>query len=53
VVLVEHNIAEVVRIASRLAVLHNGALLAEGLPAAVMARADVRAAYLGKAGSDA
>ena len=53
VVLVEHNIAEVVRIASRLAVLHNGALLAEGLPAAVMARADVRAAYLGKGSSDA
>ena len=53
VVLVEHNIAEVVRIASRLAVLHNGALLAEGLPATVMARGDVRAAYLGKAGVDA
>ena len=53
VVLVEHNIAEVVRIASRLAVLHNGALLAEGLPAAVMARADVRAAYLGKADAHA
>ncbi len=52
IVLVEHNIAEVVRIVKRLAVLHNGALLADGDPAAVMARADVRAAYLGKA-SDA
>jgi len=47
IVLVEHNIAEVVRIASRLVVLHNGALLAEGAPDAVMARSDVRAAYLG------
>lgn len=48
IMLVEHNIAEVVRIAKRLAVLHNGALLAEGLPATVIARDDVRAAYLGK-----
>ena len=30
IVLVEHNIAEVVRIVKRLAVLHNGALLADG-----------------------
>ncbi len=49
IMLIEHNIAEVVRIAKRLAILHNGALLAEGAPAAVIARDDVRAAYLGKA----
>jgi branched-chain amino acid transport system ATP-binding protein len=47
IVLVEHNLGEVTRIARRLLVLHNGALLAEGSPRAVMARADVRDAYLG------
>ncbi len=47
IVLVEHNLGEVTRIARRLLVLHNGALLAQGEPRAVMARADVRDAYLG------
>lgn len=47
IVLVEHNLGEVTRIARRLLVLHNGALLAEDEPRAVMARADVRDAYLG------
>ena len=47
IVLVEHNLGEVTRIASRLLVLHNGAMLAEGVPREVMARADVRDAYLG------
>lgn len=47
IVLVEHNLGEVTRIARRLLVLHNGSLLAEGEPRAVMARADVRDAYLG------
>jgi branched-chain amino acid transport system ATP-binding protein len=47
IVLVEHNLGEVTRIARRLLVLHNGALLAEGEPRAVMARAEVRDAYLG------
>jgi branched-chain amino acid transport system ATP-binding protein len=46
-VLVEHNLGEVTRIARRLLVLHNGKLLAEGEPREVMARADVRDAYLG------
>jgi branched-chain amino acid transport system ATP-binding protein len=46
-VLVEHNLGEVTRIARRLLVMHNGAILAEGDPRAVMARADVRDAYLG------
>lgn len=46
-VLVEHNLGEVTRIAGRLLVLHNGALLAEGPPREVMARKDVRDAYLG------
>lgn len=47
IVLIEHNLGEVLRISHRLAVLNNGALLAEGEPQAVMQRADVRAAYLG------
>ena len=47
IVLVEHNLGEVTRIAQRLVVLHNGAVLAEGEPRAVMARRDVRDAYLG------
>jgi branched-chain amino acid transport system ATP-binding protein len=47
VVLVEHNLREITRIARRLGVLHEGALLADGAPDEVMARADVRAAYLG------
>jgi len=47
IVLVEHNLGEITRIAQRLLVLHNGHPLAEGEPAAVMARADVRNAYLG------
>lgn len=50
VVLVEHNLGEVTRIARRLVVLHNGAILAEGEPQAVMARQDVRDAYLGAGG---
>jgi branched-chain amino acid transport system ATP-binding protein len=47
IVLVEHNLGEVTRIATRLLVLHNGAVLAAGSPGDVMARADVRDAYLG------
>lgn len=49
IVLVEHRLAEVMRIVGRLAVLDGGTLLALGTPAAVMARADVRAAYRGGA----
>lgn len=47
IVLVEHNLGEVTRIARRLLVMHNGSILAQGDPRAVMARADVRGAYLG------
>jgi branched-chain amino acid transport system ATP-binding protein len=47
IVLVEHNLGEVTRIVRRLLVMHNGLLLAQGDPRAVMARADVRDAYLG------
>ncbi len=47
IVLIEHNLGEVLRICSRLVVLDNGRKLAEGPPEAVMADAAVRAAYLG------
>lgn len=47
IVLVEHNLGEVTRISRRLLVLHNGAVLAEGAPRDVMARKEVRDAYLG------
>ena len=47
IVLVEHNLGEVTRVASRLLVLHNGSMLAQGVPRDVMARGDVRNAYLG------
>jgi branched-chain amino acid transport system ATP-binding protein len=47
VVLVEHNLGEVLRVADRLVVLDAGRVLAEGVPAEVMKRADVRQAYTG------
>ena len=49
ILLVEHNLGEVTRIARRLLVLNNGAVLATGEPNEVMRRHDVRAAYLGDA----
>ncbi len=47
VLLVEHNLGEVLRVADRLIVLDAGKVLAEGVPAEVMKRADVRQAYTG------
>jgi branched-chain amino acid transport system ATP-binding protein len=47
VVLVEHNLGEVLRVADRLIVLDAGKVLAEGIPSDVMKRADVRQAYTG------
>jgi len=48
VVLVEHNLSEVLRITGRLHVLDNGRTLAEGAPAEVMADPRVQEAYLGR-----
>lgn len=48
IVLVEHRLAEVLRVADRLAVLDKGEMLAVGAPYEVMQRVDVRASYLGK-----
>ena len=47
VLLVEHNLGEVLRVADRLVVLDAGKVLAEGVPSEVMARDDVRQAYMG------
>ncbi|MBD9628122.1 ABC transporter ATP-binding protein [Ensifer sp. ENS06] len=47
IILVEHRLAEVVRICSRLAVLDQGSLMATGSPTEVLARPDVQAAYMG------
>jgi branched-chain amino acid transport system ATP-binding protein len=48
VVLIEHNLGEVLRICRRLVVLDNGVRIAEGAPQEVMADRGVRAAYLGE-----
>lgn len=46
---VEHNLPALTSVASRLIVLHDGSLLAAGDPREVMARPEVRTAYLGEA----
>ena len=48
VLMVEHHIAVVTGIAQRIAVMHNGSLLACDTPAAVMANETVQSAYLGE-----
>ena len=48
VLMVEHHIDVVTGIAQRIAVMHNGALLACDTPAAVMANETVQSAYLGE-----
>ncbi|MFD2251092.1 branched-chain amino acid transport system ATP-binding protein [Pseudochelatococcus lubricantis] len=52
VLLVEHKMDVIRSLADRLIVLHNGALVADGPPAGVMASAIVREAYLGGALED-
>lgn len=47
ILLVEHKMDVVRALAERIIVLHNGTLVADGLPDAVMASAVVREAYLG------
>ncbi|WP_426111588.1 ABC transporter ATP-binding protein [Massilia sp. PWRC2] len=47
ILLVEHKMDVVRRLADRILVLHNGALVADGEPAAVMASPIVQQAYLG------
>jgi branched-chain amino acid transport system ATP-binding protein len=47
ILLVEHKMDVVRRLADRLVVLHNGALVADGRPAEVAASRIVQEAYLG------
>ena len=47
VVLIEHNLSEVMRVCRHLVVLDNGRKIGDGDPAVVMADPAVRAAYLG------
>lgn len=47
VVLIEHNLGEVMRVCRRLVVLDNGKKIGDGEPQAVMSDPVVRAAYLG------
>jgi len=48
VLLVEHKMDVIRSLSDRIIVLHNGALVADGPPAQVMASAVVQEAYLGK-----
>ncbi|MEQ1648743.1 MAG: ABC transporter ATP-binding protein [Hyphomicrobiaceae bacterium] len=47
IVLIEHNLGEVIRVCQRLVVLDNGRKIADGEPRGVMNNSEVRAAYLG------
>ncbi|HLU20342.1 MAG TPA: ABC transporter ATP-binding protein [Pusillimonas sp.] len=47
IILIEHNLGEVMRICQRLVVLDNGRNIANGPPREVMQQPQVRAAYLG------
>ncbi|MHC4686116.1 MAG: ABC transporter ATP-binding protein [Planctomycetota bacterium] len=48
VLMIEHNLGEVLRVSQRLVVLDNGRKIADGLPVDVMRNRSVRAAYVGK-----
>ena len=48
VVMIEHNLGEVLRISQRLVVLDNGSKIGDGNPDEVMRNPAVRAAYVGK-----
>jgi len=49
ILLVEHDMDAVFRVADRITVLVDGAMIASGTPAAVRANVDVQNAYLGHA----
>ena len=47
IMMIEHRLRELFKLVNRVIVLNFGEKLAEGTPEEVMARADVRQAYLG------
>jgi branched-chain amino acid transport system ATP-binding protein len=49
ILLIEHDIDLVFEVSDEIAVLHQGRLLAEGLPSEIKANGEVRRAYLGEA----
>jgi branched-chain amino acid transport system ATP-binding protein len=53
VLMIEHNLGEVLRVSQRLVVLDNGRKIADGQPMEVMRNRSVRAAYVGKEYRDA
>ena len=53
ILLIEHNLAEVRRICTRLVVLDNGRKLAEGSPDAVLKESSVLEAYIGQGNNHA
>ncbi len=53
IVIIEHNLSEVMRVCGHLIVLDNGRKIGDGRPDAVMADATVRAAYLGEGAANA
>ena len=53
VILIEHNLGEVLRTCSRLIVLDNGRVIAAGDPDAVMALGEVQDAYMGRTAANA
>ncbi len=53
VVMIEHNLGEVLRVSQRLVVLDNGRKIAQGDPQQVMKQPAVQAAYVGKEADDA
>jgi branched-chain amino acid transport system ATP-binding protein len=47
VILVEHDMEVVFRLADKITVLHRGRVIADGAPDAVKANTEVQSAYLG------
>jgi branched-chain amino acid transport system ATP-binding protein len=52
ILLVEHKLDVIRSLADRIIVLHNGQLVADGAPAAVMASSVVQEAYMGASASE-